>query len=464
MPTATTNYKSSVLRDLAAVIARNQEFKRKDDERDNELFSRLLPEPSSPEPEPVESSKKRAFSALEGALQSIPKKPKIPALAPLQLVPGGGADGQTAKKNVLVTRQKLSAAQLDPKGLLNLVSVSSNALERAKQLEMRKTAGLFQKNVRKRSFASRLQDAKVRVDLGLAGQEAGDTPVFGQKVMSAPGFLSPKNVMDIQNNNVEGNTTWKHQNAYCKMVMAGCLNQAKRIIQKFDSILLGAKPETLIENTHKRIREVLLSPEGREFFRDAESTEAARVKACDKVIMKVVEAVDPIVPLTLRDKALDSGYLRTALHFLGAAEFMFSRYETDVRNQATPNGVIGLTAAMHDEFDRTIVFNDLLKPLEEFMSCMQIQYQTSLGLGAPFPKDFGGRSRQRDNRRGRGGPLFPRRRFPTLGSGRGLQGQQDLSVADHSAGASPIRGRAACYAFQAGTCRRGASCRFSHGN
>ena len=462
--TAITNYKSSILRDLATVISRNQEFKRKDDERDDELFSRLLPEPSSPEPEPVESVGKRAISAVEGSRQSIPKRSKIPALAPLQLVPGGGADGQTAKKSVLVTRQKLRAAQLDPKGLLNLVCVSSNALERTKQLEMRKTAGLFQKDVRKRSFANRLQDAKVRVDLGLAGQEAGDTLVFGQKVMSAPGFLSPKNVTDIQNNNVEGNTTWKHQNAYCKMVMAGCLNQAKRIIQKYDSILHGAKPELLIENTHKRIREVLLSPEGREFFRDAESTEAARVKACDKVIMKVVEAVEPIVPLTLRDKALDSGYLRTALHFLGAAEFMFSRYETDVRNQANPNGVIGLTAAMHDEFDRTIVFNDLLKPLDEFMSCMQTQYQTSLGLGAPFPKDFGGRSRQRDNRRGRGGPFFTRRRFPTRGSGRGLQGQQDHFVASQNAGASPIRGHAACYAFQAGTCRRGASCRFSHGN
>ena len=63
-------------------------------------------------------------------------------------------------------------------------------------------------------------------------------------------------------------------------------------IQKFDSILHGAKPETLIENTHRRIREVLLSPECRELSSDAESTEAARVKACDKVIMKGVEAVD----------------------------------------------------------------------------------------------------------------------------------------------------------------------------
>ena len=462
--TAITNYKSSILRDLAAIITRNLEFKRADDEREHELFSRFLPVPSSPEPETVELSGKRAISNVEGSLQPIPKRSKIPALAALNLVPGGGADGQTAKKNVLVTRQKLRAAQLDPKGLLNLVSVSSNALERTKQLEMRKTAGLIQKNIGKRSFANRLQDAKLRVDLGLAGQEAGDTLLFGQKVMSAPGFLSAKNISDVQNNNVEGSTTWKHQNAYCKMVMAGCLNQSKRILQRFDSILHGAKPETLIEDTHRKIREVLLSPEGREFFRNAESTEAAQVKACDRVIMKVVEAVDPIVPLTLRDKALDSGYLRTALHFLGAAEFMFSRYETDVRNQANPNGVIGLTAAMHDEFDRTIVFNDQLKSLDDFMSCMQTQYQTSLGLGAAFPKDFGGRSRQRNNRRGRGGSFFPRRRFPTLGSGRGIQAQQDHFVARQGARASPIRGRAPCYAFQEGTCLRGVSCRFSHGN
>ena len=397
-------------------------------------------------------------------LQRIPKKSKIPALAALHLVPGGGADGQAAKKNILVTRQKLRAAQLDPKGLLNLVSVSSNALERAKQLEMRKTAGLLQNNIRKRSFPDRFQDAKVRVDLGLAGQEAGDTLVFGQKVMSAPGFLSAKNVSDVQNNNVEGSTTWKHQNAYCKMVMAGCLNQSKRIIQKFDSILHGSKPEILIEDTHRRIREVLLSPEGREFFRDAESTEATRVKACDKVIMKIVESVDPIVPLTLRDKALDSGYLRTALHFLGAAEFMFARYETDVRTQANPNGVIGLAAAMHDEFDRAVVFNDQLKTLDEFMSCMKTQYQTSLGLGAPFPKDFGGRPRQRNNRRGRGGSYFSRRRFLTLGSGRGLLERQNNFVSGQNAGASPIRGRGPCYAFQEGTCLRGASCRFAHGN
>ena len=141
---------------------------------------------------------------------------------------------------------------------------------------------------------------------------------------------------------------------------------------------------------------------------------------------------------------------------------MFAQYETDVRTQANPNGVVGLSAAMHDEFERAVVFNDQLKPLEEFMSGMKSQYQTSLGLGSPFPKDFGGRSRRRDIRRGRGTSFFTRRRFRTFGSGRGLQGQQEHFVADQSTGAIPIRGRGPCYAFQEGRCNRGGTCRFSH--
>ena len=170
--------------------------------------------------------------------------------------------------------------------------------------------------------------------------------------------------------------------------------------------------------------------------------------------MKIVEAVAPIVPLTLRDKALDSGYLRTTLHFLGAAEFMLARYETDVRTQANPNGVVGLAAVMHGEFDRTVVFNDQLKPLEEFMSCMKTQYQTSLGLGAPFPKDFGGRSKQRnnrrDNRRGRGGSFYPRRRFSTTGSGRDLPVQREQFVAEQDTRTIPIRGNRAQCCFSTG--------------
>ena len=134
VPDAIFAYKSSVLKDLAAIITRDQESMRISDQKDDELFSRFLPVPSSPEPEAQLTTKKRAIAEVDDVSVSIPKKCRVPALASLHLVPGGGADGQAEKKSVLVTRQKLRAAQLDPKGLLNLVGASTNALERTKQL------------------------------------------------------------------------------------------------------------------------------------------------------------------------------------------------------------------------------------------------------------------------------------------------------------------------------------------
>ena len=203
--------------------------------------------------------------------------------------------------------------------------------------------------------------------------------------MSAPGFLSAKNVTEIQNNNIEGNTLWRHQNAYCKMIIAGCLNQAKRIVQKFDTVLHGAKPETLTQVTHEGTKDILQSP-GRQFFSRSRQYEPESIKAGDKVAMKIVEAVAPIVPLTLRNKALGSGYLRTMLHFLGAAEFMLARYETDVRTQANPNGVVGLAAVMHGEFDRTIVFNDQLKPqtVGGIYELHEDSVSNIIGVGSPL--------------------------------------------------------------------------------
>ena len=99
---AITAYKSSVLQDLAIIISRDQEANRVDDEKDDELFSRILPIPS-PEPDAQLPAKERAIADTDDLLVRIPKRSKIPALASLHLVPGGGADGQAAKKSVLVT-------------------------------------------------------------------------------------------------------------------------------------------------------------------------------------------------------------------------------------------------------------------------------------------------------------------------------------------------------------------------
>ena len=85
-------------------------------------------------------------------------------------------------------------------------------------------------------------------------------------MLSCPGFLSRKNITDVENNAVEGSTTWKHQNAYAKMMIAGCLNQSKRIVERFDDILFGHAPERLIQGTHAAIRDLLLSEQCRKFL------------------------------------------------------------------------------------------------------------------------------------------------------------------------------------------------------
>ena len=69
----------------------------------------------------------------------------------------------------------------------------------------------------------------------------------------------------------------------------------------------GSKPEVLIKETHEAIRKIFLSIEGREFFNNVDSTDEARISAGDKVVMSVIEAVAHIIPIALRDKALDGG-------------------------------------------------------------------------------------------------------------------------------------------------------------
>ena len=66
-----------------------------------------------------------------------------------------------------------------------------------------------------------------------------------------------------------------------------------------------------------------------------------------------------------------------------------------------------MTAAMHADIERAVMFNEDQKALSEFITDMKAQYLTSFGLGTPFSKDVG-RNRRR-SRRGR--PYFRERRF-----------------------------------------------------
>ena len=296
-------------------------------------------------------------------------------------------------------------------------------------------------------------------------------------MLSSPGFLTAKNISDIENNVVDGKTTWRHQDAYCKMIMAGCLNQAKRILQKYDDVLYGESPELLVQSTHQTIKNLLKSKECREFLREVDGdSEVANPKKAI-FIKSIVEAVAPIIPITIRNKSLDGTYLREALHMLGAVELLFAQYQTDVREHSNPAGVVGLASAMHSEFEGATFHDNKLKSLDDFMKEMKSQYQTSLGLGTPFSKDaFPGTRRRRG---GRGRNSWRNRRFSqqgtlreqaarqgtTTGMFQNVGSQGDLFGTGVGRGAGvPIHGRGVCFGYQAGNCHRGASCRFLHLN
>ena len=108
------------------------------------------------------------------------------------------------------------------------------------------------------------------------------------------------------------------------MMIAGCLNQSKRILQKYDEVLYGSSPELLIRPTHKAIKDLLQTEEARRFIREAEEQGDEGTPLDNKLLKKIVEAVAPILPISLRNRSLDGTYLREALHMLGAAELLFA--------------------------------------------------------------------------------------------------------------------------------------------
>ena len=100
-------------------------------------------------------------------------------------------------------------------------------------------------------------------------------------------------------------------------MIAGCMNQAKAILNQYDMIMFGQAPEKQIEKVHRVLRELLLSQEAATFRDEVNSSDSAAVARDDFFVKRIIEAVPPIIPVALRNKFLDGGYLRTALPFVG---------------------------------------------------------------------------------------------------------------------------------------------------
>ena len=164
---------------------------------------------------------------------------------------------------------------------------------------------------------------------------------------------------------------------------------------------------------------------------------------------------------------------------------MFTQYETDVRTQPNPAGVVGMCNSMHSDIERAALYNEELKPLDSFTREMKAQYLTSLGLGSTFAKDIRGRKSNRGRRtRGRAyyqaqgshGHSFDNGHVNPQGNtsfnSGARMGFPNSSItqtgwnANCSAPSYGIsgRGRGECYDYRSGNCRRGRACRFLHLN
>ena len=155
-------------------------------------------------------TRKRPSSELDVLARIPKKKSRIPALASVELVSAEGSEVTAPKKKVLMTRERLRKSMHDPRGLLDLTASSTNALERTKKLELLKNAGFGFNPQGNKSFSDKLNAARLRLDLGLGGHSVGDSLLFGAEVLSSPNSLTAKQISNVENNLVDGKTTWKH--------------------------------------------------------------------------------------------------------------------------------------------------------------------------------------------------------------------------------------------------------------
>ena len=206
---AISAYKEMILKELAVAIRDRSSANVVSEQSDEQLFARLLQSP--PAEENTSQIKKRgATEVIAGdevvAVPTKRLKSLIPALRALGNPAEDNDTGTKEGKKILLTRQKLRSGLHDPRGLLNLAGPSTNALDRTKKMELLKGKG-YNFNIKSSSFYDKLNAAELRLSLGLGGHSVTDTFLFGAKVLSLPGFLTKKNISDVENNVVTGSTT-----------------------------------------------------------------------------------------------------------------------------------------------------------------------------------------------------------------------------------------------------------------
>lgn len=206
---AISAYKEIILKKLAVTIRNRGSADVVSEQCDEQLFKRLLQEP--PVEEDTSQVQKRGATEVLASdeVVAVPRK-RLKSLIPALRALGNPSENKetvtTEGKKKLLTRQKLRSGLHDPRGLLDLAGPSTNALDRTKKLELLKGKG-YNFNVKSSSFYDKLNSAELRLSLGLGGHSVMDTQLFGAKVLSLPGFLTKKNISDVENNFFMGNST-----------------------------------------------------------------------------------------------------------------------------------------------------------------------------------------------------------------------------------------------------------------
>ena len=76
--------------------------------------------------------------------------------------------------------------------------------------------------------------------------------------------------------------------------MAGLMNQAKRIFEKFDEVLYGPAPEVLVQEAHRSLKTLLQSDEAREFVMGVDLPNDDLDTTQTDFIKRIIESVSPI--------------------------------------------------------------------------------------------------------------------------------------------------------------------------
>ena len=92
------------------------------------------------------------------------------------------------------------------------------------------------------------------------------------------------------------------------------------MVEKYDEVLYGLTRQILVNQTHSSTKKWLKFTKCRSFLEHSEVSGDETDDKDDLFIWRVIEAASPIIPIIIRNRSLDGGYLRAVLVFSEATD------------------------------------------------------------------------------------------------------------------------------------------------